>query len=147
MTPSLKPRPPLRSAAIFQTELPLPNRRQGKVRDIYSVPSSSDQPPRVLLVATDRISAFDVVMPTPISGKCCILTDISTKWFELIRRLNIVQDHLLSTDPSDVPGLTAAQQTMIDGRMMLTRAARVVPIECVVRGYLAGSGWSEYKQT
>lgn len=135
------------AAAVFETHLPLPDRRQGKVRDMYSVPAKSGESRRALIVASDRISAFDVVMPTPIPGKGRLLTELSTHWFELIRGLNLVQDHLLSTNPDDVPGLNAAQRTLIEGRMMLVRAAKVIPIECVVRGYLAGSGWNEYKQS
>ncbi len=131
---------------VFETHLPLPNRRQGKVRDMYTVPADHLQP-RVLIVASDRISAFDVVMPTPIPGKGKLLTEISVKWFEHIRRENIVRDHLLSTDPNDVPLLSAEDRALIAGRMMLVRAAQVVPIECVVRGYLAGSGWVEYQAT
>jgi phosphoribosylaminoimidazole-succinocarboxamide synthase len=137
-----------RDQAIFETHLPLPERRQGKVRDVYAVPPArSGDPRRYLIVATDRISAFDVVMPTPIPGKGKLLTEISLRWFELIRALGIVRDHLLSTDPADVPGLAPAQRASVDGRMMLVRAAEVVPIECVVRGYLAGSGWSEYTES
>jgi phosphoribosylaminoimidazole-succinocarboxamide synthase len=132
---------------VFATNLPLPDRRQGKVRDIYAVPSAKGEPPRVLIIASDRISAFDVVLPTPIPGKGKLLTEISCRWFELIRSLDIVGDHLVSTDPADVPGLSADQQSQIEGRMMFGRAAQVVPIECVVRGYLAGSGWVDYKQT
>lgn len=138
---------PPRLQPIFQTDLPLPDRRQGKVRDIYSVPATAGRPAQILIVASDRISAFDVVMPTSIPGKGRILTEISLRWFEVIRSLGIVADHLLSTDPEEVPGLSATQRAMLDGRMMLVRAARVVPIECVVRGYLAGSGWVEYRQS
>jgi phosphoribosylaminoimidazole-succinocarboxamide synthase len=136
--------------AVFQTSLPLPGRRQGKVRDIYTI-AASDGPvsggPRVLIIATDRISAFDVVMPTPVPGKGRLLTEISVRWFEFIRSLNVVSDHLLSTDPADVPGLSADDRAAIEGRMMLGRAAKVVPVEFVVRGYLAGSGWVEYQQS
>ena len=133
--------------AVFSTDLPLPGRRQGKVRDIYNLPAASGQPARMLIIASDRISAFDVVMPTPIPGKGSLLTEISLHWFDLIRGLNIVEDHLISTKPSDVPGLNESQRAQLDGRMMLVKGAKVVPIECVVRGYLAGSGWNEYKQT
>jgi phosphoribosylaminoimidazole-succinocarboxamide synthase len=133
--------------ALFATDLPLPGRRQGKVRDIYSLPAAGGQPGRVLIIASDRISAFDVVMPTPIPGKGKLLTDISTRWFEFIRTLNIVPDHLISIDPDDIEELTAQQRTQIRGRMMLGRAAKVVPVEFVVRGYLAGSGWVEYQQS
>jgi phosphoribosylaminoimidazole-succinocarboxamide synthase len=133
---------------VFTTNLPLSNRRQGKVRDIYTIPAANrSAPPRLLIVATDRISAFDVVMPTPIPGKGRLLTEISVRWFEFIRGLNLIADHLISTRPDEVPGLNAAQRASIEGRMMLTRAAKVVPIECVVRGYLAGSGWNEYRES
>src|SRR5688572_2593361 len=104
-------------AAVFRTNLPLPNRREGKVRDVYSLESQSGRTgeaggaSRMLIVATDRISAFDVVMPTPIPGKGKLLTEISTRWFELIRNLGIVNDHLLSLNAADVPGLTSAQRT------------------------------------
>ena len=137
------------AAAITTTDLPLPSRRQGKVRDIYTVPASAsgDAPPRVLIVATDRISAFDVVLPTPIPGKGKLLTDISVRWFQFVRRLGLIGDHLKSTDPNDVPGLSREQRSQIHGRMMLGRAATVIPIEFVVRGYLAGSGWSEYQKS
>jgi len=136
--------------AVFSTNLPLPDRRQGKVRDIYRVPASQGErnhPERVLIIASDRISAFDVVMPTPVPGKGKILTEISTRWFEVIRSLRIVGDHLISTSASDVPGLNDSERAQIEGRMMLARAAKVIPIECVVRGYLAGSGWAEYQQS
>ena len=132
-------------APLFETHLPLPGRRQGKVRDIYQIPASGNDPARVLIIASDRISAFDVVMPTAIPGKGKILTDISLKWFDFVRSLDLVPDHLISDQPRDVPGLSQPQQAQIQGRMMLSRAAKVVPIECVVRGYLAGSGWVEYK--
>lgn len=135
------------SDAVLETRLPLPDRRQGKVRDVYGVPATGSSPPRVLIVATDRISAFDVVMPTPITGKGKLLTQISGKWFDLIRKANIIADHVLSTDPADVPGLSEKDRRQIDGRMMLVRAADVVPVEFVVRGYLAGSGWVEYQQS
>lgn len=133
--------------AVFQTHLPLPGRRQGKVRDIYRIPSQKGQPLRMLIVATDRISAFDVVMPTPIPTKGQLLTQISVRWFELLRSLHRVNDHLVSTDPADVPGLSGSERAELRERMMLVRGAKVVPIECVVRGYLAGSGWVEYKQS
>lgn len=138
--------PPNIDDAVFRTSLPLPGRREGKVRDIYRAPAPGG-PDRVLIIATDRISAFDVVMPTPVPGKGRLLTEISTKWFELVRQLGIIGDHLLSTRPEDVPGLNEAQRELIRSRMMLGRAAKVIPVEFVVRGYLAGSGWVEYQQT
>lgn len=132
--------------ALFETMLPLTGKRQGKVRDIYELAPDA-QGPRVLLVACDRISAFDVVMPTPIPGKGRLLTSISAGWFNLLRRSNIVDDHLLSTDPPELLGVGDDVRHALRGRTMICRAARVVPIECVARGYLAGSGWSEYQST
>ncbi|MFO0829584.1 MAG: phosphoribosylaminoimidazolesuccinocarboxamide synthase [Phycisphaerales bacterium] len=131
---------------ILRTSLALPDRREGKVRDIYRVPGVQGKADRVLIVATDRISAFDVVMPTPMPGKGRLLTAISLGWFKFLRKLALVPDHLLSTDPRDVAGVTDDDRAMLAGRMMLCRRAEVVPIECVARGYLAGSGWAEYKE-
>lgn len=137
--------------ALMQTQLPLPGRRQGKVRDIYeaTVPFGDKQVPAVVIVASDRISAFDVVMPTPIPGKGVVLTQISNFWFEMIHEKlgDQVRHHLLSTDPADIPRLTEEQRKQLEGRVMIGRKADVVPIECVVRGYLAGSGWKEYQQS
>lgn len=131
--------------AVYRTDLPLPDRREGKVRDVYRIPATDRLDAGLLIVATDRVSAFDVVLPTPVPGKGRLLTDISTQWFTFVRERNIVADHLLSTDPADIPGLNDHQRRQIEGRMMLGRACQVVPIECVVRGYLAGSGWTEYQ--
>jgi phosphoribosylaminoimidazole-succinocarboxamide synthase len=132
---------------VTRTDLSLPGRRQGKVRDIYELPAAGGQPPRVLIIATDRISAYDVVLPTPIPGKGRILTDMSVRWFEFLRTLDVIPDHLLATDPSEIEGLSAAEQSEIEGRIMIGRAAEVIPVEFVVRGYLAGSGWREYTAT
>lgn len=98
----------------------------------------------MLVVASDRISAFDVVMPTGIPGKGRILTAMSAAWFRLLRAHSVVPDHLLSLDvpPMDAPDHVRAH---LEGRVMVCRAAKVVPIECVARGYLAGSGWAEYR--
>ena len=131
---------------VVSTNLPYQGRRQGKVRDIYSVPPTSDRGSCVLIVASDRISAFDVVMPTPIPGKGRELTAISTRWFDLIRQWDLIGDHLVSTDAADLPGLNDEQRTQVEGRMMLGRAAKVIPIEFVVRGYITGSGWKEYQR-
>ena len=151
MNATMTASPAKTESAVFQTDLPLPNRRQGKVRDIYTVPPAAGKsgPSRVLIIASDRISAFDVVMPTPIPGKGKVLTEISTKWFEHIRPMRIggVADHLISTNPADVPGLSDAQRSQLKGRMMFCRGAKIVPIEFVVRGYLAGSGWVEYQES
>lgn len=131
---------------LLRTDLPLAGRRQGKVRDLYNLPPQGPgRPQRVLIIATDRISAFDVVMPTPIPGKGRILTHISTCWFEMIERAGLAQTHTLSTDVRDIPGLTDAQREPLTGRVVVAQRCRVVPVECVVRGYLAGSGWVEYQ--
>lgn len=131
--------------AVRSTDLPIGTLRRGKVRDVYRF--DTDAGPRVLIVATDRISAFDVVLPTAVPGKGQLLTAISLAWFRFARGLDLVGDHLISDDPADVPGIASADHACLEGRMMLGRAAEVVPIECVVRGYLAGSGWSEYGRT
>jgi len=132
--------------AVHTTDLPLPGRRQGKVRDIYQVPPSESAGPAVLIIASDRVSAYDVVMPNPIPGKGQELTRISTEWFRLVREQGIIKDHLLSTQPEDVPGLDECHHPQLEGRMMLGRAVEVIPVEFVVRGYITGSGWVEYKQ-
>lgn len=133
--------------ALVRTALPFPDRREGKVRDCYRLPSHGDEAPRLLIVATDRISAFDVVLPTPIPGKGRLLTQCAVRWFEWLRPSGLVADHLLSTDPGDIEGLTDIDRSRLAGRIMIGRAAAVIPIECVVRGYLAGSGWSAYERT
>ena len=130
--------------ALFETRLALSNRRQGKVRDVYDLePDASGG--RLLLVASDRVSAFDVVMPTPVPGKGRILTSIASAWFSFLRSRKLVRDHLISTQVPELPQFDAATRASLEGRVMVCRAAQVVPIECVVRGYLAGSGWSEYQ--
>src|SRR5690606_15971122 len=121
------------SRAVVRTDLPFPNRREGKVRDVYDLPadpSRPDRPPALLIVASDRLSAFDVVLPTPIPGKGAILTDLSAKWFDFIVRKGLASTHLLSTDVDDVPGLTASQREQLRGRVTIGRRCRVVQIEC-----------------
>jgi phosphoribosylaminoimidazole-succinocarboxamide synthase len=134
--------------ALMQTHLPLPGRRQGKVRDIYQA-MLNDGTPVLLIIASDRISAFDVVMPNGVPGKGVVLTQISRFWFDMIadRLGDQLQHHLIATDASDVAGLNDEQREELRGRVMIGRRANVVPIECVVRGYLAGSGWMEYQQS
>lgn len=116
--------------------------RSGKVRDLYAVGDD-----RLLLVASDRLSAFDVILPTPIADKGRILTGLSRFWFS--ETTDIVANHLLSTDPADVPAeITGADPSVLAdlrGRMMLGRRAEVLPVECVVRGYVSGSGWKDYR--
>lgn len=132
---------------LLQTRLPLPNRRQGKVRDIYEA-SAVDGQEGVLIVASDRISAFDVVMPNGVPGKGVVLTQISRFWFDMIARQlgDRVQHHLITTDASQLADISDEDRAQLAGRIVLGRHCRVLPIECVVRGYLAGSGWKEYQQ-
>jgi phosphoribosylaminoimidazole-succinocarboxamide synthase len=143
MMPAASARAKDRARTVFSTSLPLPGRRQGKVRDLYELPPDSAGP-RMLVVASDRISAFDVVMPTGIPGKGRLLTAMSAAWFELLRRHSIVRDHVLSLDVPDL-AIPAPVREHLEGRVMVCRAAQVIPIECVARGYLAGSGWVEYR--
>lgn len=130
--------------ALLNTDLPLTGRRSGKVRDLYHtrLPDGSDG---LLLIASDRISAFDVVMANGITGRGVVLTQISKFWFD--RFADRVKHHLVSTDASVIPNLSDAQRDSLRGRIMLCRKTHVVPIECVVRGYLAGSGWKEYQKS
>jgi len=117
--------------------------RSGKVRDLYDL---GDE--RLLLVASDRISAFDVVLPTPIPDKGRVLTGLSRFWFA--ETAGIVANHLLATDPAALPAEVVADPGVaaeLRGRMMVGRRAEVLPVECVVRGYLAGSAWKAYVAT
>ena len=112
---------------------------RGKVRDIY------DLGDRLLIVATDRISAFDVVMPNPIPDKGKVLTQLSKFWFDMTK--GIVPNHIISTDVRDFPEECRPYQEILRDRSMLVVKAQPLPIECVVRGYLSGSGWEEYRKT
>jgi phosphoribosylaminoimidazole-succinocarboxamide synthase len=124
----------------MQTDLPeLELRARGKVRDIYDL---GDQ---LLIVTTDRLSAFDVVMREGIPGRGKVLTSLSVFWFDLTR--DIVPNHLLSVDIADMPEPVQAQADVLDGRTMLVRKGDVLPVECIVRGYLAGSGYKDYLKT
>jgi len=121
--------------ALLETNLPLP-RRSGKVRDVYDLGS------RLLIVSSDRISAFDFILPSGIPDKGCLLTAMSRFWFSDLG----VRHHLLSTEiPADLSG--RFDTTPLQGRVMVTEKAQVIPFECVVRGYLEGSGLREYQQT
>jgi phosphoribosylaminoimidazole-succinocarboxamide synthase len=117
-------------------ELKLINR--GKVRDIY------DLGEHLLIVATDRISAFDVVMHEGIPQKGYVLTQISRFWFD--QMTDLVPNHLISTNIDEFPAITHQYRDQLEGRSMLARKAQPLPIECIVRGYLSGSGWKEYKK-
>lgn len=112
---------------------------RGKVRDIYDL---GDQ---LLLVASDRISAFDVILPTLIPNKGKILTQLSLYWFGIMK--DIVPHHLVSADVDDFPAECQPHRAQLEGRTMLVKKSRPAPVECVVRGYLVGSGWKDYQQT
>jgi len=114
--------------------------RSGKVRDLYALDAD-----RLLLVASDRISAFDVVLPTEIADKGRVLTALSRWWFA--ETAVIVANHLLSTDPADVPDgwFVADDRDALRGRIMICRRAEILPVEVIVRGYLAGTGWKDYR--
>ena len=111
--------------------------KRGKVRDVYEV---DDQ---LLIVASDRMSAFDVVMDDPIPDKGKILTKLSLFWFKHLA--SMVENHLISADPADYPEVCSKYKKELEGRSMLVKKAEPLPVECVVRGYIAGSGWSEYR--
>jgi phosphoribosylaminoimidazole-succinocarboxamide synthase len=120
--------------------LPLPHLYSGKVRDIYAV--GDDQ---LLMVTSDRLSAFDVVLDEPILHKGRVLTAISAFWFEALR--DVVGSHLVSTDVADLPPEVATADPDLAGRIMLCRKAEMLSIECIVRGYLSGSAWKEYRRS
>jgi phosphoribosylaminoimidazole-succinocarboxamide synthase len=117
----------------------LPLFRSGKVRDVYEVDAD-----HLLMVASDRVSAFDVVMDEPVPGKGAVLTALSTFWFGRIA--GVVPNHLVSTAIADLPSAARDIEPAIHGRWVLVRRATRIDIECVVRGYLAGSGWAEYRR-
>ena len=128
--------------AIITTDCPdLTLLHRGKVRDMYAIPGHDD---KLLMVATDRISAFDVVMAEPVPGKGRMLTSISLFWFKLLS--DIMPNHLISADLVDFPEVCRQYRDQLEGRSMLVRRSKVVPIECIVRGYLSGSFWSAYKK-
>ena len=132
------------SKAVVSTNLPLANKRQGKVRDLYdlTLPGGGEG---VLIIATDRISVFDVVLANGIPDKGVMLTKISTFWFNYFQ--GKFNHHLVSTDANDIPGISAEDKAMLQGRIMICRKSKVVPIESIVRGYLTGSGWKDYQKT
>jgi phosphoribosylaminoimidazole-succinocarboxamide synthase len=126
------------SAVVWETHFSgVPLRSRGKVRDLYELGDL------LLIVATDRLSAFDVVLPTPIPDKGRVLTQLSLFWFETLR--DVVPNHVLSS--TDFPEQLAPYLDQLRGRAMLVRRTQLVPIECVVRGCLAGSGWKDYRST
>ncbi len=115
----------------------IPLLKRGKVRDVY------DLGDKLLIVASDRMSAFDVVMDDPIPDKGRILTSISTFWFKQLEQ--VVENHILSTDPDDYPEPCKRYSDSLKGRSMLVRKTEPLPVECIVRGYISGSGWKEYQ--
>ena len=124
--------------ACLHADLPdIPKIKSGKVRDLFDLGDA------LLLVATDRISAFDCILPTGIPGKGHIVNQVSAFWFK--RTQHLLSNHMLSTDPSDFPA-SVRENPVLRGRTMLCRKAQPLPIECVVRGYLIGSGWKEYQE-
>ena len=118
--------------------------RRGKVRDVYEVPLASGET-ALLMIATDRISAFDYVLGSGIPDKGKVLTQLSGFWFE--RMGDLVPHHLISMDVADFPAAAQPHAAVLRGRTMLCRMSRPVPIECVARGYLSGSGWKEYQKS
>ena len=129
--------------ALLSTDLPFP-KRSGKVRDVYDV-SDLIGSPTLLIIATDRISAFDCVMPNGVPGKGQILTKLSQFWFD---RLGSTFDHhVITTELDALPASLRKHADQLEGRFVLGRKTEVIPIECVARGYLAGSGWKEYGKT
>ena len=133
-------RPEANAAPLLQTSLPgFSLWRRGKVRDVY------DLGDRLLIVATDRLSAFDVVLPTGIPGKGIVLTQMSLFWFDLLK--DVVPNHVITADVSEYGPELARHRDQLEDRSMIVVKTDVLPIECVVRGYLVGSGWKDYKST
>ena len=125
---------------VFETDFKkLDLIKRGKVRDIY------DLGDRLLMVATDRISAFDVIMPDPVPGKGKILTQISLFWFEIMKSL--LPHHVISSDVDNFPDICKPYTEILRHRSMLVKKAEPLPVECVVRGYISGSGWKDYQET
>ena len=126
--------------ALFETSLEgLAPQRRGKVRDLYAIGND------LLMVATDRISAYDLVLGSTIPDKGKVLTQLSAFWFA--RTASLVKNHLLSTNPDDYPAACRPHAETLRGRSMLVRRTEPIPVECVARGYLAGSGWADYQRT
>jgi len=128
------------SDVVLETALPgYTLLRRGKVRDVY------DAGEHYLIVATDRISAFDVVLPNGIPGKGRVLTQISIHWFRQVA--DLIENHIVATEVDDFPAPLRAHRAVLEGRSMLVKKAAVLPVECIVRGYLSGSGWKEYQKS
>ena len=131
---------PCRLNTIFKTHFPdLPLHARGKVRDVYSAGD------HLLIVATDRLSAFDCILPTPIPDKGRVLTQMTIFWLDLLR--DLVPNHFVSARAADYPPEFHRYRDQLDGRSMLVRRAQMIDFECVARGYLSGSGWKDYQRT
>ncbi len=113
--------------------------RSGKVRDIYEVDDY------LLIIATDRVSAFDVVLPNGIPGKGKVLTQISLFWFDQVK--DLVENHIVSSNVDEFPAPLKKYKDILEGRSMLVKKAKPLPVECIVRGYITGSGWKDYQKT
>lgn len=125
---------------IFETNIPeLKLFKKGKVRDVYDLGQE-----RLLIVATDRISCYDVILPTPIPDKGKILTRLSLFWFSCLS--DLVANHFISNQVKDLPELAKKHKDALSGRFVITKKCKVIPFECVVRGYISGSGWKEYQE-
>ena len=123
---------------VIQTELPAKILNKGKVRDVYEINDN------ILLIATDRLSAFDVVLPDPIPSKGVCLTQLSKFWFDYTKKS--IPNHVISTENTDFPKELHPYQAQLAYRSMLVKKTQVIPIECIVRGYLSGSAWNSYKK-
>lgn len=126
---------------LLQSELPLPLLNRGKVRDVYSL-DEAGFPGQLLFIASDRISAFDCILASGIPGKGRVLTQMSLFWFDFLREL--VPSHLITADLTRYPAVLQSFSAQLEGRSMIVHRARMIDVECVARGYLAGSGWKEY---
>jgi len=127
---------------VIQTDISdLTILHRGKVRDMYEIPGHDD---KLLMIATDRISAYDVVMNEPIPDKGKVLTKLSLFWFDLLS--DIVPNHLISAEVEEYPSVCHKYRNQLEGRSMLVRRTKVLPIECIVRGYLSGSFWNAYQK-
>ncbi len=130
------------TTAVTTTDFPaLILKHRGKVRDMYEIPGHDD---KLLMVATDRISAYDVIMNDAIPGKGAVLTDLSLFWFDLLG--DIVENHLISADVAQYPQICQPYAEQLRGRSMLVKKTKPLSIECIVRGYISGSFWSAYKE-
>lgn len=123
---------------VVETELPIKILNKGKVRDVYEVNND------ILLIATDRLSAFDVVLPDPIPSKGACLTQLSKFWFDYTKKS--IPNHVISTEVSEFPTELHPFKKQLQYRSMLVKKTKVIPIECIVRGYISGSAWSSYKK-